>query len=537
MNLKRTLPLFRSVTAALAATLSLGVASSVLAQTDPNILVVAVPGDIQNLDPTLSGGDLITQEMLTNTFDWLIDYKTTASADGTVTSDPSNFVGALAESYEWSDDKKTVTFRLREGLKFANGDPLDAEAVKFTYDRLFDQDSVTAVTLKQASVSDKDHIKVIDPLTVQLSVDVANPLLFGYVAQYGNAILNPKVVKPHMTAEDPAAHEWLKTNIQGTEQGPFKLAQWTPGDSWVLDRNDNYWGEKPKLQRIIFKIIPDASSRLAQLISGSVDIAYDLPANDLKSLKDNPDITLHVDTSRTAGYFGMNNEVPPFDNKLVRQAVSYAFPYDEMINQVWNGFATPLTSPIPEGMLTHTDEFFHYKNDPEKAKELLTQAGYPDGFSTTLQIPAGIQQAKDAAVYTQQSLAQAGINVTIQEMPGAAYTEQLQKHTLGFFWNYGWTSINNDPLAHLYWLFKSKCCNFTNYKNDDLNAALDKYMLSTDIDARNAASVAAQKQIVDDAPWIFRDSPQRILATRASVKGYVYYSSDNYVRFKHLYKE
>ncbi|WP_176086449.1 ABC transporter substrate-binding protein [Martelella sp. HB161492] len=536
MTLTNKLPLLRPTIAALTAALSLGVAHTALAQSNPNILVVAVPSDIQNLDPTLSSGDIITQEMLTNVYDWLVDYKTT-DTDGTITSDPSGFVGGLAKSFDWSDDGKVLTFHLRDGMKFSNGDPLDAEAVKFTYDRIFDQGGVTAALTKMAAVPDKDHVKVIDPLTVEFDVDTPNTLLLGNMAQFGHSILNPKVVEPHMTADDPYAHDWLKTHTEGSEQGPYKLAQWTPGDSWVLDRNDNYWGEAPKIQRIIFKIIPDPSSRLAQLLSGSVDIAYDLPTTDIKTLEDNPDITVHADTSRTVGYLGMNNDVAPFDNKLVRQAVSYAFPYDTMIDQVMNGYAIQLTSPIPDGTPTHTDEFFKYKNDPAKAKELLKEAGFPDGFETTLQIPSGLQQAKEAAVYAQQSLAQAGIKVTIQEMPGAAFTEQLQKHTLGFFYSSGWTSINNDPYYHLYWLFNSSCCNYANYKNPDLAAAIDKYTLSTDIEARDAAAVEAQKEIVDDAPWIFLDQPQKIVATRANVKGYVYYSSDNYMRFKYIYKE
>lgn len=527
----------RPVVVLLAMVFCLSAAAPGLAQSSKDTLVVAVASDIQNLDPTLSSADTATQEMLTNVYDWLIDYKVTDNADGTKAADPSDFVGALAEKFEWSPDGKTVTFTLRDGLKFSNGDPIDADAVKFTYDRIFGQKGVTAALIGMAGAGDKDHVKVIDPKTIAIDVDTPNTLLFGNMAQFGHSILDPKVVQPHMTDADPYAHEWLKTHTEGTEQGAFRLASWEPGNQWVLERNDNYWGPPAKLQRVVFKIIPDPSSRLAQLISGAVDIAYDLPLTDIATLEDNPDITVHRDVTRAVAYLGMTNDVPPFDNKLVRQAVSYAIPYDVIINQVMNGYAIQLTSPIPEGTPTHTDEFFVYKNDPEKAKELLAEAGYPDGLSTTLQIPAGIQEAKELAVYVQQSLGAAGIKINIQEMPGAAFTEQVQKHTLGFFLANNWISINNDPFYHLFWLFHSACCNYTNYKNAELDDMISKYTLSTDVEARNKAAVEAQKQIVDDAPWVFLYQPQNIVATRSNVKGYVFYSADRYTRYKYLYKE
>jgi peptide/nickel transport system substrate-binding protein len=516
---------------------SLAVVAPSLAQSDKETLVVAVPSDIQNLDPTLSSADIYTQELLTNIYEWLIDYKVTDNSDGTHAASANEFQGALAEKFEWSPDKKKITFTLRKGLKFSDGDPIDANAVKFTYDRLYDQKGVTPFLLNMAAVPDKDHVKVVDPMTIEFDVVTPNSLLLGNVAQFGHSILNPKVIEAHMTDKDPAAHDWLKGHTGGTEQGPFKLESWQPGNQWVLARNDNYWGPKPTLKRIIFKVIPDASSRLAQLTSGAVDVAYELPTKDLKTLEGNKDVTVHKDTFRFVVYLGMNNKVKPFDNKLVRQAISYAIPYDTIINDVMNGYAIQLTSPIPKGTPTHTDAFFVYKNDPDKAKALLKQAGLPDGFKTTLQIPSGVEEGKETAVYVQQSLATIGVTVTIQEMPGAAFTEQLQKHALGFFFANAWISINNDPFYHLFWLFHSDCCDYANYKNPNLDAALAKYTLSTDVDDRNKAAVEAQKEIMDDAPWANLYQPEHILAMRSNVKGYVFYSSEGFTRYKYLYKE
>ena len=511
-------------------------ASLSLAQSNTDTLIVAVPRDITNFDPTLNSGDNATQEMLTNVYEPLINIAVTDNSDGTRTASATDFAGALAEKFDWSPDGKRVTFKLREGLKFSNGDPIDAAAVKFTYDRIFDQKGVAALLNGMAGVTDKDHLRVVDPRTVEMDVDKANPILFANLWQFPNSILNSNVVKPHMTDADPFAHEWLKTSTKGTESGPFRLASWEPGIQWVLERNEHYWGTPAKLSRVVFKIIPDPSSRLAQLASGAVDVAYDLPLRDIKALESNPNVKLHRNVSRQVVYLGMNSNTKPFDNKLVRQAVSYALPYDVVINQVMSGYAIQLKSPIPEGTPTHTGEFFVYKNDPEKAKALLAEAGFPDGLSITLQIPAGIQQAKELAVYVQQSLGAAGIQIKIQEMPGAAHMEQMQKHTLGFFIGQ-WISFNNDPFYHIFFNLHSSCCNYTNYKNAELEKMIDTYMLSTDTEARNAALVTAQKQIVDDAPWAFLYQPDHILAMRSNVKGYVYYSVDTFTRYKDLYKE
>ena len=297
--MKRSLAVSRRIFTSLVAVplLLAGSIGASVAQTDKNTLVVAVSRDIQNIDPTLTSGDISTWELLTNVYNWLIDYEVVETDDGGLIGDANSFVGGLAETWEWNEDGTKVTFRLREGLKFSNGDPLTAEAVKFTFDRLFDQKGVTVGNMAQAQVPEKDHIQMTGPLTIEMTLDAANTLLFGNMAQAGNSILNPKVVGPHMTDDDPAAHEWLKSNTAGTEQGPYRMESWDRGNQYVLVRNENFWGEPAKIERIIFKIIPDPSSRMAQLVSGAVDMAHQLPTIDIKALEDNPDITVHRNTA------------------------------------------------------------------------------------------------------------------------------------------------------------------------------------------------------------------------------------------------
>lgn len=499
------------------------------------ILVIAQPSDIQNLDPTLSSADIPTQEMLTNIYLWLINYKI-VERNGLQFGDADQFVGDLAESYTVSPDGKTVTFKLRPGLKFSNGDALTADTVKFTYNRIFDQGAVTAALTKMAAVAGKDSVQKVNERTVVFKVDKGNPLLFGNMAQFGHSILNMSVVKPKMTPNDPYAHEWLKANTNGNETGPFVLEKWAPGSEWVFARNPHYYGKPTWADRVIFKVIPDASNRLAQIKQGSVDVAYEIARKDLAALQNDKNVTVYRFPSRFVVFLGMNSKIKPFDNKKVRQAVSYAVPYDVILKEVLKGFGRQLTSPIPFGTPTHTDEFFKYKQDFAKAKALLKEAGFPKGFKATLAIASGSEEGKEVAVWVQSALRNIGVDVTIQEMPGAAFTEKLQKHEHAFFFFNNWISINNDPFYHLFWLFRSDCCNYTNYDNKQVWKLIDDFMLTTDRNARAAAAKRAQRIIVDDAPWVFLYQPDHVVVTRSNVKGYVYFSADRFTRYQYLQK-
>ena len=502
---------------------------------DTKTLVVAVASDIQNLDPTLSSADVVTQELLTNVYDWLIDYKVVPQGGGLIGS-PNSFVGAIAQSFSWNPAHTVITFHLRKGVKFANGDPLDATAVKATYDRIFKQAGVTAFLTGMASVKDQNAVTVVDPYTVTFDVTKPNTLLLGNMAQFGHSILDPKVVDAHATAADPYAHDWLGSNVDGTAQGPFVLQSWQHGSQWVLAKNPNYYGQQPKVDQVIFKVIPNASSRLALLKSGAVDIAYDLPRKDVKALQSDPNVQVIRHPSRFVVFLGMNSKVKPFDKVKVRQAISYAVPYQTIISQVLQGYGRQLTSPIPFGTPTHTDKYFVYKTDYTKAKALLTQAGYPNGFSTTIYVASGVDEGTETAVWVQQSLKKIGIKLQIAQLPGANFTSRLQKHELPFFFFNNWISINNDPFYHLFWLFRSDCCDYTNYANKAVWKQIDANLLASNGKARDAVALNVEKQIMSDAPWVFLYQPDFVLAMRKNVHGYVYYSSDRFTRYKFLSK-
>jgi len=511
-------------------------AVSASAAASNSTLIVAEPNDMQNLDPTLSSADETTQEMLTNVYSWLVNYKV-ENDKGQMIGAPNSFVPSLARSMSWNHSHTVLTFNLRHNLKFADGDPIDAAAVKYTYNRVYKQAGVTAGLISMAAVKNQNSITTSGRYTVKFHMTTANGLLFGNMAQFGNSILDPAIVKDHLTKSDPYAHGWLGSHVGGTAQGPYELSSWTPGSEWILTANPNYnYGPAPKIKKIIFKVIPDPSTRYELLQSGAVDMAYGLPLKDIKAAQSNAAIKVVNEPSRQIVFLGMNSKVKPFDNVKVRQAIDYAVPYKTIIQQVLDGYGEQMTSPVPVGTPTHTDRFDVYKTNISKAKALLKQAGYASGFSATLDVSSGNEEGQETAIWVQQSLKQIGIKVTIDQLPGATYTAKLQKHQLPFFFFNNWISINNDPFYHLYWMFDSACCDYANYDNPTVKKLINKNLLSSNAASRARASVEVQKLIMHDAPWAFLYQPNWVLAMRSNVKGYVYFPADTFTRYQYLYK-
>ena len=504
----------------------------VQAQANRETLIVAVGGDIATIDPPVTSGAPFQHEIITNLYDFLIDFGVRRTGAGDPIGDLNRFTGKVAKAWTVSADG-TATFRLRENARFADGSPVTAEAVKYSYDRIFGVKAVTAALMRMAAVADADHVTAVDPTTAKIKMDTTNPLLFGNMAQFGHAIVNPALVKPHASGQDPWATAWMKTHDAGA--GPFVLDRWTPGSEIVLRRNDHYWAGPAKLSQIVFKIVPEPSTRVLLLRRGAVDVSTDLPLQDLETLRRDAGIAVRQFPTTIVKYIGMNVRAKPFDSLKVRQAIAYAVPYDTIMKEAVKGFGRPLRSPVPAGMPSHDESAWTYATDPQRAKQLLTEAGFAGGFKTALTIRAGFPVDEQIAVWVQSALRPLGVEVEIEKVPLAGYTERLLKHEMAFF-VHEWLSINNDPFYHDFWLFKQGCCNYGNYQNDEVTGLIGMLMLSTNSRSRNEASVKIQKIILGDAPWVFLYQPDYTIAMRKSVKGFVFYP-DRYTRYYTVSKE
>ena len=500
-------------------------------------LFVANYGDMQNLDPHTSSADTVTGDILTDLYAIPATFVVPSRLRGGIRyADANRFRGQAVQGWTVGKKGTEVTFAVRKGIKFPDGTPLDAEAIKFSLDRCLDVKAVGSFLFAMVGIVKQEQFELLDSTHIRFHLPKPTSLLFGNMAMfYGSAILNPAIVKQQATKADPTAQGWLKTHA--AESGWYTLKDWNVGSGWTLEANPSFW-EPTRTSTIQFQVIPDAQQRELLIRSGKVDMALGVPIKDVDRLKRDPNLTVLSIPSRAIAYAGFDVTAKPFDNKLVRQAISYAIPYDTIMREVMRGQGVQLKSPIPKGTPYSNFTFWHYGTDYDKAKSLLAKAGYSKGFSTQLDVAVGNPVDEQTAAWIQQGLQKIGIDASINKQPVAAFISKLQaKQHKFWFSSTSWISISNDPFYHLYWLFAQDCCTYGKYQNPKVVSLVNRYVNRPLNDsARIKAVNEAQRIIVDDAPWIFMFQPPWIGVLRKNVKGFVYYSSDQFIRYSTLVK-
>lgn len=323
----------------------------------------------------------------------------------------------LAESWSVSEDKLTWTFKLRHGVTFHDGTPFNAEAVKYTFDRIKDPEIGSP---RKSTANMIKEVNVIDDYTVAFVT--ANPFapFLAQLSAYNLAIISPT-----------AAKKWGKKYSEhpaGT--GPFKLDSWTPGEKLVFARNENYWGEKTLVDKLETRIVPEDSARVMLLLSGEVDVIASVPPIMLDKLKKTKDVQILQKTGFRTIYIGLNNKVKPFNDLKVRQAVAHAINPEPIVQGILGGVGTiggGFESPVIPGA---DKNLAPYKYDPALAKKLLAEAGYPNGFETTFYTPTGrYLMDRQVAEAVQAQLKEVGIVAKLQTPDWGAYTAILNKLT------------------------------------------------------------------------------------------------------------
>ncbi len=426
----------------------------------------------------------------------------------------------LLDSWEMSEDQKTLTFTLKEGLTFSDGSPLTAQDVKATWDRgTGDTSPYSKTVLNLMTIMTPDQIEAVDDTTVVVTLEKPTVFALKMFAVNVLDIMSAAKLEEHATEEDPTAHEFFKTNAFGS--AAYTLANWTPGVSWEFAPNPNFWNpEALKNGGVINRVVPSPQERLSLLLNGDVDLSFNLLPKDMAELRNNPDIKLFNFEVPWPYYLGMNNRIPPFDRKEVRQAVSHAIPYQTIIDQVMYGFAKPVKSPVAEGMPTSDYSFWSYDGGPAKAKEVLEAAGISD-VTFDLAVLIGFAQNEQIAVWIQSALAEAGITANIKKMTDAEYYDNFNRGQLqGFLGEfYSWV---NDPMYHLFFNFVSTnaATNATGYNNPRVDEIVLAGLYETDAAKRDAMSKEAQQIIVDDAPWGLLFQVNYVVAGRSNISGY-----------------
>ena len=439
-------------------------------------VVVMQSADAKTLDPTMNR-ETPTFNVLMNIFDALL-FK---EADGT-------FSPGLAESWEAVDDT-TWRFTLREGVAFHNGEPLTAEAVKFTVERILDEANESPIRRGFAFIS---GVEVEDERTVVITTSTPQPLAESYFSEL--------MIVPPGYFEGVGAEAFAAAPV-GT--GPYKVEDWQRDVALELSANDAYWRGAPDIKALEFRPVPEAITRFSSLSAGEADLVTSLPPSLAPSVEADGNTQLKTVDSARVIYIGINTlKEGPLQDARVRQALNYAVNVDAIVAGIFNGLATPTSTLLTEIDFGYSADS-PYPFDPERARGLLAEAGYPDGFEVTLGTPNGrytndVQVAQAVAA----QLEDVGLSVTQDVREYGAYVGDLFSGNAPDLFLIGWGNAPFDADFILYPLLRTGEL-LSYYSNPELDALLDAAHSTLDREARRAAYVQAVNLIQQEAPMIF----------------------------------
>ena len=455
-------------------------------------VTVAQNADAKTLDPTASN-DVPSHRVTLQIYDNLVD------------RDHGKLVPGLAES--WTQvDPLTLDVKIRKNIKFHNGDPMTVGDVVFSLQKAKDAPSMMSF------YSDIDKIEAIDDETVRITTKKPFGPLVNYLAHKGAGIMSEKAVK--------AAGDNYGQHPIGT--GQFMFDSWVSADRIVLKANPDYYKGKPAIDTLVFRVIPEGVNRTIALETKEADIAYDIDPIDHDMVKHHSNLTLLQKSALTMNYLGFNTEKAPFNKKEVRQAIAYAIDMDSMIAAVYLGAASKANSPVSPEVFGYNKDTKGYDYNVAKAKELLAQAGYPNGFKAKIWTnDNGIR--RDTAVILQDQLKQIGIDATIEILEWGSYLDRLIRKEHDMFL-LGWTP-SPDADSALYALFHSKnhgsSGNRTYFTNQRMDQLLDMGRESTVPEDRINYYKEAQDIVQEEVPMLVLVYPYDNVGLQKTIKGFI----------------
>ena len=424
---------------------------------------VAMQLEPPNLDPTAGAAQAIDSVVYSNIFEGLTRFM----SDGSV-------VPGLAESWEISADGLVYTFHLHSGVTFHDGTTMDAEDVKFSLDRARADDSANAQKALFTSIAD---VTVIDPLTVQITLSAPNGSMLFNLA-WGDAV----IVAPESIA-DAATHPI------GT--GAFMFQDWVQGDRIDIIRNPNYWGTPASLETATFRFISDPTAAFAAMMAEDVDVFVGFPApENLPQFEADPRFQVLVGNSEGETILAMNNAMPPFDNRLVREAVAHAIDRQAIIDGAMYGIGTPIGTHFAPHNPDYVDLTGISNYDPERSRALLAEAGFPNGFTTTLKLPPPSYARRGGEIIAAQ-LREVGITAEIENQEWAQWLESTFRGH-----DYGMTIVSHtEPMdINIY----ANPDYYFQYNNPEFQALMTTLTSTTEPAARSALLAQAQTMIAED---------------------------------------
>jgi len=436
---------------------------------------------------------------------------------------------ALAVNWEVADDGMSYLIELREGVTFHDGEPFNAEAVKYNLDRFmgkgeFEGESPAVFGFLLGEV---DNVEVVDEYTIRINMDeLFAPLAFhlshSFIAMHSPASIDALAEGDDITAP------------VGT--GPFKYSRWDRGEQIVMERNEDYWGGAPEIEEATFKFVPEGGSRVIMIETGEVDAVMDIPFAEIDRLEAAEGINIVYEDSVRNIYIGFNMESDLFkNNKELRQAINYAVDKQAICDAIFAGAYEPATAPIVPAVFGY-HQAGPYEYDPERAMELLAEAGYEDGFEMELYHPTG-RYPMDATVAetVQGMLAEVGIQANLSTFDWGTFLEVINQENPDDAehdaYMLGWGTVTWDADYGLYPLFHSDewppASNRAYYANEEVDALLEQARREMDPGVREQLYAEAIQLIWDDAPWLFLYNQVQVNAELDRVEGLIHHPLEN----------
>jgi peptide/nickel transport system substrate-binding protein len=520
---------FLKSTAALAAAnaFSAPALRSAKAQARNETLLIVSESGPNNLDIHGVGTNVPGYEVSWNCYDRLISHEMKTGPSGQPYYDKEKFKPELAEDMNIGD--MSVTFKLKKNATFQDGTPITAKDVKWSFDRAVTVGGFPTFQMGAGSLSKPEQFVAVDDHTFRVDFLRKDRLTIPDLAVVVPCVLHSELVKKHGTEKDPWGLEYTKLNTVGS--GAYKVTSWTAGSEVIMERNENWTGGPlPKIKRVIWRMVPSAGNRRALLERGDADISYELPNKDFVELKDSGKLNI-ISTPFSNGiqYLGMNVKNPPFDNLKVRQAVAYAIPYQKIMDAVLFGLGGPLFGAAADKPTEVAWPQPHkYNTDIAKAKALMAEAGYPNGFETTLSFDLGFATVNEPmAVLIQESLGQIGIKTTINKIPGSNFRTELNKKVLPLYINVfsGWLDY---PEYFFIWCYhgKNSIFNTMSYQSPEMDGYIDGAVTA----AAKGDKVNYEKDVKSFVDLAYKDLPRipvfqpySNVAMQKNVTGYAYW--------------
>ncbi len=492
-----------------------------------DLLIVANEFGPNSLDIHTLGANRPSYGVSWLCYDRLMTYGKKTLPDGRVMYDINKLEPELAESWKIAPDGNSVTFKLRKNATFHDGTPVTAKDVKWSFDRAVTVGGFPTFQMLAGSLEKPEQFEVVDEHTFRVKFVRRDKLTMNDLAVPVPCIFNSELVKKNATAQDPWGLTWTRNNVAGG--GAFKVEAFRAGQEIIYTRFDAWKsGPLPKLRRIVQREVPNAGNRRALLLKGDIDITFDLPPKDFAELsKEGGGVKVtSMPIENAMMYLGLNTTKAPFNNAKVRQAVAYALPYERMYDNALYGRGIKLYGAASSDIKTTAwPQPSAYKTDITKAKALLAEAGFASGLETTLSLDlGGATVGEPMAVLIQESLAQIGIKLQINKIPGATWRAALLKKDMPMLINRfgGWL---NYPEYFFFWCYhgQNAVFNTMSYQNAKLDKTIDNARFAESKPLYDAFVKDMIQVAWDEVPRIPLFQPTMDVAMQKDVAGYQYW--------------